>query len=144
MARPSKIAPKLHDEIKKKSAEGLDAGKIRQWLEKDHGVKVGLTAIQTFLRTVKEERKDVAKQVFAAAVAETAVQDIEILGSKVVLLNKKFDEAIDKGNTLDAKIYGDLLFKFLSTKLKLSGAEEQEDEQIKQKIKESLFSKLGK
>lgn len=144
MARPSNIPDKLHDEIKKKSAEGLSAGKIKEWLEKDHNVKAGLTAIQTFLKSVKEERKDIVKQVTAAKIAETVVQDIDILSDKVLKLNQKIDAALESGNTLDVKIYGELLHKFLGTKLKLSGAEEQEDEQRKQKIKESLFSKLGK
>lgn len=144
MARLSKIPPKLHDEIKNKSAEGLDAGKIKQWLETDHNIKTGLTAIQTFLRSVKEERKEVSKQVVAAKIAETVVQDLDILGDKIKKLNIKFDKAIDKDDTMGAKIYGDLLFKFLGVKLKLSGADEQEDESLKQKIKDSLFSKLGR
>lgn len=142
MARLSKIPDRLHDEIKKKSAEGLSAGKIKEWLEKEHNIKAGLTGISAFLKSVKEERKEVAKQVFAAKAAETALQDIDILGNKVLMFDQKVNEAIKDGNSGDAKIYGDLLFKFLDRKMKLSGIDDNHSED--DKILDSLMDKLGK
>ena len=143
MARLSKIPDHLTDEILKKAQDKLSSKKIKEWLKKEHNLSVGETAIQTLIKRETEEKNAVAKQAYATAVAETAQQDVDILGDKIRKLNQKVDLALSSDDPEKTKVYGDLLFKFLDRKLKLVGADEKAGSLDDQTL-DSMLEKLGK
>lgn len=143
MARPSKIPLKLHGEIQRLSVEGLNSLKIKEWLKKEHNIVAGRTAIQTLTRQATEEHKNAAKKAYAEAVAETAVQDVDILGDKIKKLNDRVDKALKDDDLNALKVTGDLLFKFLDRKLKLAGVD-KDDTSLDDQMLDELMDKLGK
>ncbi len=143
MANKSKIPLKLHSEIQRLNAEGMTSKPIKDWLKKEHNIDAGLTAIQTLLRQKTEEHKDAAKKAYAEAVAETAIQDVDILGDKIKQLNLRVDKALKDDDLNALKVTGDLLFKFLDRKLKLAGVD-KDDSSLDDQMLDDLFEKLGK
>ena len=143
MARKSNIPIKLHGEIQRLNTEGLSSSKIKVWLKTEHNISAGLTAIQSLLRQMTEEHKDATKKAYAEAVAETAVQDVEILGDKINKLNQRVDKALKDDDLNALKITGDLLFKFLDRKMKLVDTG-KDSSSIDDQMLDDLIDKLGK
>lgn len=142
MARLSKIPPELNDEVIKKSGEGYSASKIQTWLDEEHSITITDRGIQQFLKKIANERKDIAKQAYSKAVADSANQDVAIIGEMIDLFRNEVLKTVNNDSLKAAKI-AETLIKFQDRRMKLSGID-KEDEVNDDSVLDSLLAKVGK
>lgn len=149
MARPKTIPHKLRSDVIAKSAEGWNAEKIATWLKTDHDINITMRAVQQYLKEIKDERNEIAQRAMAEDVAKSVTYDLSILGDKIFKFNAEVDRLLSEGKSIEAKSVGEILFKFLDRRMKLSGIDNPEKTnntqlQSKDELLEGLLSKFKK
>ena len=141
MARLGKIPDNLHDEIQKLAGEGYSADKVKVWLKKEHNIDASHSTVSRLLRDMKEERQEIAQRAYADAVANSANQDILILGEMIVKLNQKVTKAFNAEQLVIGTKMAETLLKYLSRRMDLSGLniKDKPDDQL---LKEELLKKI--
>jgi hypothetical protein len=139
MAR--KIPESLNDEIIKKAGEGLSANKICVWLKDEHKLIVSIPTLSRLLKETKEERKEIAQRAYADAVADSANQDIKILGSMIDKFYKKVEKLFKDDQLVLATKMSETLLKYLSRRMDLSGinAKDKPNDEL---LTEELLKKI--
>lgn len=144
MARLSKIPDNIKPLVLEQSSKGKSASEIVEWLKLQHGVEISNSSLNKLLRSQKEERKDVAKQAYASAVAASAANDLQIVDEVIISLNKEYNKKLNKDETISANMLMKTLLQYIQFRASLAGAEEEMSKEDTQGLLEGLLEKLGK
>ena len=146
MANIGKIPEKLSNAILELQAEGKSATFIAEWLKEKHDIDVVHQTVSYFLRSRKEERKEMARQAYSKAVSESANKDLKIVSSMIDSLSRCYTKLMDEGNVKEANNISKTALSYINFRASLSGIEhekEQEDNNSEQLLQD-LLEKLGK
>jgi len=136
-----KIPTGLHDAIQEQSARGLGCAEIVIWLDEHHSIKSSTPSVSRLLKILKNERKEIAQRIYADAVSKSANNDLDILNDVIVKCKARFDILIESGADFKAKGIGEVLFKYLSKRMDISGLNEKDNND--DLVKEELLKKLA-
>jgi hypothetical protein len=135
MANISKIPPDLEGAISTLLGQGRTEAEVREWLYTEHKIDCSHSSVHRFCVKVKSQRKEVAKQVYAAAIAKTAFTDIEVLAENTEILRNLRDKAVTDNNASTIIRTCSELKSHVALKMSVSGVNTQEtDEQAKDEL----------
>jgi hypothetical protein len=121
MANISKIPPDLEGAISTLLGQGRTEAEVREWLYTEHKIDCSHSSVHRFCVKVKSQRKEVAKQVYAAAIAE--------------ILRNLRDKAVTDNNASTIIRTCSELKSHVALKMSVSGVNTQEtDEQAKDEL----------
>lgn len=121
------IAPKFEPLILKAHMDGMSEAEITAMLERDHDLRVSPASVHRVLARTKTARKELAKQVYAEAVAKTAGSDVDILNDTIeqinIMKNEAYQDRKTKGKVAEFKSMATAMKDFLAMRMGLSGVD---------------------
>lgn len=141
------IPPKLHHLVIEKADEGMTYMWIRDWLLSEHGVVTSHASVERivkpFMRQRKAERKSIAEQAYAKAIADAAPKDMELIDENQRILRAMRDDLLAKGDAVGVRQSIKEMNNVAFLRAKLSGVDHKEETPNESKqVKESLLDLL--
>lgn len=90
MPGPTKIPPRLHDEMWQRHCNAETGQQITVWLREEHGVEVGERAVAKRLEKIRKEHEELVKAVKVDTLSSSLHSDLD-----------KLDDAFDRAREIE-------------------------------------------
>lgn len=115
------IPEKYWDEIITMHAEGTDGETITVHLQKDYNVNCSRDNVYRVIRNARKEKQEATQKIYAEAAEKHAFKDLDIINRAIDHLNKSYQLSLGKDKVLEAVKSLDIMLKFISKRMELSG-----------------------